>query len=122
MLMLFAMTRTMTEILMQHLQILQDNAARTILDLPKYFSGSEALVKLCWTPIARRRRFHRCVAIYKYLNNHISSDLSLIRNGDMYTYKTRRCIICTSPVRAPTGENIALFTMQLATGIIFISK
>ena len=79
------------EILMQHLQVLQNNAARTILDLPKYFSGTEALVKLGWTPFACRRRFHRCVAIYKYLNNLISSDLSLIRNSAIHSYNTHRC-------------------------------
>ena len=50
------------EVLMQHLQVLQNNAARTILDLPKYFSGTQALDKLDWTPLAARRRYHRYVA------------------------------------------------------------
>ena len=48
-------------------------------------------IKLGWTPLARRRRFHRCVAICKYLNNLISSDLSLIRNSDIHRCNTRRC-------------------------------
>ena len=36
---------------MDHLQILQNNAARIILDLHKYFSASKALEQLNWKPL-----------------------------------------------------------------------
>ena len=39
---------------MDHLQILQNNAARIILDLPKYFSASKVLEQLDWKPLSVR--------------------------------------------------------------------
>ena len=52
------------KVLMHNLQILQNNTARIILDFPKYFSGSEAIAQLSWTPLSERRRQHRCIGIY----------------------------------------------------------
>ncbi|CAB4033674.1 Hypothetical predicted protein, partial [Paramuricea clavata] len=49
------------KVLMHNLQVLQNNAARTILDYPKYFSGTEALAQLNWMPLSERRRQHRCI-------------------------------------------------------------
>lgn len=60
------------EVLMHNLQVLQNNAARTILDLPKFFSGTQALAQLNWIHLAGRRRQHRCIAIYKCLNKFIT--------------------------------------------------
>ena len=56
------------KVLMHNLQVLQNNAARTILDYPKYFSGTEALAQLNWMPLSERRRQHRCIGIYKCIN------------------------------------------------------
>ena len=36
--------------LMDHLQLSQNNAARLILDLPKYFSATESISTLNWKP------------------------------------------------------------------------
>ena len=38
------------KVLMDHLQVLQNNAARIILDIPKYCSASQALDQLSWKP------------------------------------------------------------------------
>ena len=77
------------EVLMQNLQVLQNNAARIILDLPKYFSGTQALAQLNWTHLAERRRQHRCTAIYKCTNKFTNFNV-LVRNIEIYSYKTRR--------------------------------
>lgn len=78
------------EVLMQHLQILQNNAARTILDQPKHSSATLALEQLSWKPLAERRRLHRCIALYKYLHNYIDFDFMLIRNDLIHSHNTRR--------------------------------
>ena len=40
---------------MSDLQVLQNKAARLILDLPVHSSASEALKRLGWKPLVRRR-------------------------------------------------------------------
>ena len=74
---------------MDHLQILQNNAARIILDLHKYFSASKALEQLNWKPLSVRRCHHRCIAIFKCLNKLADFDFNLIRNTDVHSYHTR---------------------------------
>ena len=54
------------------MQVLQNNGASIMLNFPKHFSGSEALAQLSWTPLFERRRQHRCIGIYKYMNKHIN--------------------------------------------------
>ena len=80
------------EVLMQNLQVLQNNAARIILDLPKYFSGTQALAQLNWTHLAERRRQHRCTAIYKCINKFINFKFDLVRNIEIYSYNTRAAV------------------------------
>ena len=53
----------------QDLQILQNTAARIILYRPFYSSASEALNKLSWEPLHRRRADHRRIFTYMCLNN-----------------------------------------------------
>ena len=72
-----------SEVLIHNPQVLPNNAARTILDLPKYCSGTQALSQLNWTHLAERRPQHRRTAIYKCINKFI---LKSIPTG----YNTRR--------------------------------
>ena len=58
--------------LMSELQVLQNKAARIILDLPAHFSAAEALKRHGWKPLLRRRKEHRAIFILKYINNHFS--------------------------------------------------
>ena len=81
------------EVLMQNLQVLQNNAARIILDLPKYFSGTQALAQLNWTHLTERRRQHRCTAIYKCTNKFINFKFDLVRNIEIYSYNQLADII-----------------------------
>ena len=75
--------------LMSKLQILHNKAARIILDLPPRSSGSEALNKLKWKCLARRRSEHRSTFIYKCLNNLFSHTFSIEFNKDQHHHNTR---------------------------------
>ena len=78
-------------ILMVHLQVLQNNAARLVLDLPRAnSSASQAINQLNWKPLFLRRRYHRCVAIFKCLNNLVDFDFNLKKNKDIHDHYTRR--------------------------------
>ena len=76
--------------IMDHLQVLQNNAARCLLDLPRSSSGSQAISHLNWKPLALRRRYHRCVTIFKCLNNLVAFDFNLRKNKDIHDHNTRR--------------------------------
>ena len=63
--------------LMDQLQILQNKAAKTILDAPLLSSSTEALSKLHWHPLTHRRFLHRMVTIFKLKYNLIDCDFDL---------------------------------------------
>jgi hypothetical protein len=67
---------------MNQLQVLQNNAARTILDLPKYASATQAIDQLTWKPLFSRRCSHRRVAMYKCLNGLVNFNHDFQKNGD----------------------------------------
>ena len=76
--------------LMCELQVLQNKAARLILDLPAHSSANEALFKrLGWTLLVRRRMEHYAVFLYKSLNNHFCHTVPILFNGDFHRYYTR---------------------------------
>ena len=61
----------------------------SILDLPIGSSASEALNKLKWKTLARRRAEHRATFIYKCLNNLFSHRFNIEFNKDKHDYNTR---------------------------------
>ena len=76
--------------LKDHLQVLQNNAARVILDFPRFnSSASKALDQLNWKLLFLRRKHRRCTAVYKCLNGLIDYDFNITKNSDIYNYKTR---------------------------------
>ena len=74
---------------MLQLRSLHNKAAKIILDLPIGSSASEALNKLKWKPLARRRAEHRAIFIYKCLNNLFSHLFNIEFNKDKHDYNTR---------------------------------
>ena len=48
-------------LLMNNLQLLQNKAAKTILDRPFYSSATDTLEALGWLTLMKRRSFHRCL-------------------------------------------------------------
>ena len=50
--------------LMTNLQVLQDEAAKIILDRPLYSSTTQTLATLNWLPFEKRRFQRRCIILY----------------------------------------------------------
>ena len=75
--------------LMEKLQILQNKAAKLILDRPWYSSASSALHELSWKTLSNRRMYHRCLYVFKCLNNFIDHDINFLYNRDIHNYNTR---------------------------------
>ena len=75
--------------LMGNLQILQNKAAKIILNRPFYSSSKEALNALKWLPLSTRRHYRRCTYIYKCHKGLISHHLNLELQRDHHNYNTR---------------------------------
>ena len=73
------------ESLMNELQILQNRAAKLILDRPLHFS--DALTVLRWLNLEERRKCHRCIYAYKCINGQLDHSLDIARKNDMHSYK-----------------------------------
>ena len=68
--------------------MLQNKAARLILDLPAHFSAAEALKRLGWKPLLRRRKEHHAIFMYKLINNHFVT-LSLSHSMAIFMVTTQ---------------------------------
>ena len=71
---------------MNNVQVLQNKAAKIILDRPLYSSASEALIMLKWIPLEQRRFYHSCTIIYKCINGYTNHTMELRTNGHDYMY------------------------------------
>ena len=75
--------------LMAELQILHNKAARLILDLHLRASASDALAKLHWKPLQRRRAEHGAIFVYKSINNLFMHSFNFSFNNSFHSYNTR---------------------------------
>ena len=79
--------------LIKELKILQNKAAKLILDRSPHSSSTDALTVLRWLnledPLEERRKSHRCVYAYKCINGHLNNSLDIVRKSDMHSYNTR---------------------------------
>lgn len=73
---------------MSELQVLQNKAARLILDLPVYNSATEALKRLGWKSLLRRRKEHHAIFMYELIN-HSCNTIPVTFNRDFHGYNTR---------------------------------
>ena len=73
----------------QNLQRLQNRAARIVL---RRDSSKDAFNVLGWTKLETKRKRHKCVLVYKCLNNLVPQYLSdyFTRNYNVHSYNTRR--------------------------------
>ena len=83
---------------MNSLQVLQNKAAKLVLDKPLYYSATDALNQLGQSNLKQRRHFHRCLYVYKCMNGITSHKLELSRNSDVHRYNTR----CKDHLRLPS--------------------
>ena len=74
-------------VLMNNLQVLQNKAAKLILNKPLYSSATDALSQLGWLNLNQRRHFHRCLYVYKCVNGITSHKLELSRNSDVHRFQ-----------------------------------
>ena len=70
--------------LMTSLQVLQNKAAKIILDRPLYSSATHALATLKWVPLEKRRFQRRCIYVYKCLNGLVEHDMNFIKQQEQY--------------------------------------
>ena len=86
--------------LMRDLLVLQNKAAKVILDLSNYASSTNALkhsdvlpyFKSAWY-IKRRtgtRQEHRYITTFKYIHGLVDHNFNILRNSDIHSYNTRR--------------------------------
>ena len=75
--------------LMKELQILQNKAAKLILDRSPHSSSTDALTGLRWLNLEERKKCHRCIYAYKCINGQLNHSLDIVRKSDMHSYNTR---------------------------------
>ena len=75
--------------LMGQLQVLQNKAAKVLLNLPPRSSSTEALDRLDLKTLSKRRHFHRCVMMHKYLSGEIDFNFDIRGNSSFHPYQTR---------------------------------
>ena len=76
---------------MNNLQIQQNKAAKIILDKAKYSSETNTVETLKWKHLDERRHMHRCVFIFRCLNDIIDFDCNFKNNTAFDNYNTRQC-------------------------------
>ena len=72
--------------LMGDLQILQNKAAKVILDLPGYASSTDALKSLGWPTLSQSRLVNRYRITFKYIHGLVDCDFNILRNSDIHRY------------------------------------
>ena len=76
--------------LMHDLQVLQNKAAKVILDLPNYASSTDVLKTLGWPTLFQERLVHRYITTFKYIHGLVDHKFNILRNSDIHSYDTRR--------------------------------
>ena len=76
--------------LMGQLQVLQNKAAKVLLNLPSRSSSTDALDRLDLKTISKRRHFHHCVMMQKYLSGEIDFEFDVRCNSNFHSYLTPR--------------------------------
>ena len=75
--------------LMDQLQVLQNKAAKVLLNLSPS-SSTEALDRLDLKTLSKRRHSHRCFMMQKYLSGEIDFTFDIRRNNRPHSYQTHR--------------------------------
>ena len=76
--------------LMNSLQVLQNKAAKEVLNMRNYDSSTFALQSLNWKPLKLRRQFHRCQFVYKSIeNNTVDFQFDNRCGSEVHLYNTR---------------------------------
>ena len=68
------------------LEVLQNKAAKVLLNLPPRSSSTEALDRLDLKTLSKRRHFRRCVMMQKNLTGEIDFKSEIRRNSNFYSH------------------------------------
>ena len=74
--------------LMDSIQVLQNRAAKMVLDRAPHSSSTEALVDLNWVNLTTRRQMKRCLYMYNLINSDNRNNM-IIRGSDHHSHNTR---------------------------------
>ena len=95
---------------MVQLQVLQNKAAKVLLNLPPRSSSTKALGRLDLTTLSKRQHFHRCVMMQKYLLGEIDFKFDIRLNSSFHSYQTHRSNDLHLPrVRTSWGKQIFIY-------------
>ena len=70
-------------------QVLQNKAAKIILNRPLYSSATDAVVTLKRLNLEQRRFYHPCTYVYKCINGRVGHSIELLANRNIPNYNTR---------------------------------
>ena len=70
-------------------QVLQNKAAKIILNRPLYSSATDAVETLKWLNLEQRRFYHPCTYVYKCINGRVDHSIELLANRNIPNYNTR---------------------------------
>ena len=75
--------------LMNNIQLLQNKAAKTILDRSFHSSAADGFEALGWLTLEKRRLFHHRLYLFKCVNEISAHSMDLLANKDIHGYDTR---------------------------------
>ena len=84
--------------IMNDLQVMQNKAAKIILDRPFYSSATDALTTLKRLNLGQRRHYHRWLYIFKCINKLSCISVGLLTHGDVHGYNTRHKDVIRLPL------------------------
>ena len=88
-------------VLMNNLQVLQNKAAKLVLDKPLYSSVTDALNQLGWLNLKQRWHFHRFLYVYKCVNGITSHKLNYLETA-MYIGMLSKVCVPTYAIKYPS--------------------
>ena len=86
-------------------QVLQNKAAKIILNRPLYSSATDAVETLKWLNLEQRRFYHPCTYVYKCINGRVGHSIELLANRNIPNYNTRNRDMLRPPLQPKTGVN-----------------
>ena len=76
------------KLLMDSLYVLQNRAAKIVLDRPVYSSSTQALLDLKWKELRVKRRIYGLIYVFKCLNGLLGLNYNFTTNSSVHNYQT----------------------------------
>ena len=76
------------KVLMDSIQVLQNKAAKLVLDRATHSSSTQALLDLNWMNLSTRRLMQRCFYMHNFINDSERNSM-ITRGSDYHSHNTR---------------------------------